>query len=209
MKKRILLKVMFLLCAGLIAPVFATASSPAVKQTSHADIERIMNFWNGLKYIKGKIVQKNGDDSVIAGDLWVKKAKGNAARLRLDYEKDAQQRLFVINGEVRLQDLSDGSTSVYPVSMTPADLILKPNLKLGKDVKLLSANRTGHKVEFQLAMANDENSGSITLYFDLHSGIQLEGWKIVDSQNVTTEVLLAANSLELNNPKVVPDSLFQ
>lgn len=200
---------MLVLFANYIAPVLATPPKQAVTQTSQADIDRIMNFWNGLKYIKGKIVQKNGDGSVIAGDLWVRKAKGNAARLRLDYEKDAQQRLFVINGEVRLQDLSDGSVSAYPVSMTPADLILKPNLKLGRDVKLLSANRTGNKVEFQLTMANDENSGNITLYFDLRSGIQLEGWKIVDSQNVTTEVLLAANYLELNNPKVVPDSLFQ
>lgn len=196
--------------AAVFSSVCATiAEKPAIIKASQEDITRLIDFWNGIRLIHGKIDQENSDGVRLKGTVWIQKGIGKKARLRLDYQKDAKQRLMVIKNEVVLIDLTDGSISAYPLSMTPADVMLKTNLKLDQDVYVVDANRAGNRIELILSTTKEAQDGTLTLYFDVESGVRLLAWQIIDPQGLVTHVTLDQESLRLNDPKTVQGEIFK
>ena len=171
-------------------------------------IKTITRYWNSLHIIVADIVQTNPDGTQINGKLYLKKGKEEKARLRVDYQADYKQLLLIKKSEVLLVDLTDGAVAAYPVSMTPADLILKPQLNFETDVKLVDSRQIDDDIQIVLAHKDDENGGTLTLNFTLENGCRLLRWKVLDPQGNITEVELKPESIRLNDEKLVPDSLF-
>ncbi|MES2252914.1 MAG: outer membrane lipoprotein carrier protein LolA [Pseudomonadota bacterium] len=181
-------------------PIYAKATPDAIKF--------ITRYWNSLTIIVADIIQTNPDGAQIKGKLYVKKGEGNKAKLRVDYQTDYKQQLLIKKSEVLLVDLTDGAVSAYPVSMTPAGLILKPQLDFDKDVKFVDSRQVDDDVQIILAHKDDENGGTLTLNFTLADGGHLLRWKVLDPQGNITEVELNPETIRLNDEKLVPDSLF-
>jgi outer membrane lipoprotein-sorting protein len=171
-------------------------------------IKTITHYWNSLRIIVADIVQTNPDGTQINGKLYLKKDKEEKARLRVDYQADYKQLLLIKKSEVLLVDLTDGAVAAYPVSMTPAGLILKPQLNFETDVKLVDSRQIDDDIQIVLAHKDDENGGTLTLNFTLENGCRLLRWKVLDPQGNITEVELKPESIRLNDEKLVPDSLF-
>ncbi len=185
-----------------------TTPETAHQKVRDDDKKKIENYWNSIQIIVADIVQTNPDGTRVIGKLYLKKGKGNAAKLRVDYQADYKQQLLVKKSEVLLVDLTDGAVAAYPVSMTPAGLILKPHLNFEKDVKLVDSRQVGDDAQVVLAHNDDENSGTLTLNFTLQNNCRLLRWKVLDPQGNITEVELNPETIRLNDEKLVPNSLF-
>lgn len=171
-------------------------------------LEKIARYWNSIRIIVADIKQTNPDGTHVNGKLYLKKGKGNSAKLRVDYQADYKQQLLIKRSEVLLVDLTDGAVAAYPVSMTPAGLILKPHLNFEKDVKLVDSRQADDDIQLVLAHNDDENGGTLTLNFIIGTDCRLLRWKVLDPQGNITEVELNPETIRLNDEKLVPDSLF-
>ncbi len=177
------------------------------KATDHA-IKTVTDAWNKLQIVVASIIQTNSDGTHVKGKLFLKKGLGNKAKLRLDYQEDYKQQMLIKKSEVLIVDLTDGAVSAYPVSMTPAGLILKPKLDFTNDVKLIDSRQVDNDVQIVLAQKDDENGGLLTLNFTLEDGCHLLRWKVLDPQGNITEVELIRDTVQENDSKLVPDALF-
>jgi len=210
-QKYILASLLVLNCAfaGNAAPnSVASADKKIYIKAKPSAIKFINQYWNSLTIIVSDIIQTNPDGTRINGRLYLRKGEGNYAKLRVDYQTDYKQQLLIKKSEVLLVDLTDGAVSAYPVSMTPAGLILKPQLDFNKDVKLVDSRQIGDDVQIILAHQDDENGGTLTLNFTLEKGGRLLRWKVLDPQGNITEVELNPETIRLNDEKLVPNSLF-
>ncbi len=172
------------------------------------DLVKIKEFWNGLVIIKASIIQTNPDGMRLTGMLWLKKAKSGDERLRLDYQDDYKQRLIIKNNELFIMDLEEKSTAPYPLSLTPAQLLLKRPLNFDHDVKIIDSAQQGDDAQIVLVHPSDENAGRLVLFFNLKGGVRLLRWKVIDAHGNITEVELNQKTIQLNDPTLVPDSLF-
>jgi len=190
------------------APALVTVPETVYEKVTDNDKKKIATYWNSIQIIVADIVQTNPDGTRVNGKLYLKKGKSNDAKLRVDYQTDYKQQLLIKKSEVLLVDLTDGAVAAYPVSMTPAGLILKPHLNFGKDVKLVDSRQVCDDVQLVLAHNDDENGGTLTLNFTLENNCRLLRWKVLDPQGNITEVELTPETIRLNDEKLVPDSLF-
>jgi outer membrane lipoprotein-sorting protein len=186
----------------------AAAAQVTGKPASADDIKRIMAFWNGIKCLKTEIIQTTNNADKVTGTLWMRKGSAKKAKLRLDYQEDYKQRLVIRDGEVVLVDLNDNATSAYPVGMTPAELILQPDLHIGKDVQLIESLVDGDNIQLVLAQDKDNTAATLTLFFNVSYGVRLLRWRVLDIQGNTTDVELSSNATYINDPKLIPNSLF-
>lgn len=191
-----------------IKPAPTTITEITYQKVTPDALLTITQYWNSIRIIAADIKQTNPDGTRINGKLYLKKGKGNNAKLRVDYQADYKQQLLIKKSEVLLVDLTDGAVAAYPVSMTPAGLILKPQLNFEKDVKLVDSRQVGDDVQLVLAHNDDENGGTLTLNFTLENNCRLLRWKVLDPQGNITEVELNPETIRLNDEKLVPDSLF-
>ncbi len=187
----------------------ATHETPAfIQKVTSDDLLKIKEFWNGLFVIKASIIQMNPDGTRLTGTLWLKKAKSGDERLRLDYQDDYKQRLIIKDNELFIVDLEEKTTAPYPLSMTPAQLLLKRPLNFDHDVKIIDSARQGDDAHIILVHPSDENAGRLVLFFNLKGGVRLLRWKVIDAQGNITEVELDQKTLQLNDFNLVPESLF-
>ena len=207
MKPFIFLCLVIVQC-NAIKPASITVPEITYKKVTPEALTKITLYWNSIHIIVADIKQTNPDGKHINGKLYLKKGKGNQAKLRLDYQADYKQQLLIKKSEVLLIDLTDDAVGAYPVSMTPASLILKPQLDFEKDVKLIDSRQIDNDVQVILAHNDDENGGTLTLNFTLENNCRLLRWKILDPQGNITEVELNPETIRLNDEKLVPDSLF-
>lgn len=201
-------KILRVIVIGLQCMSISHAEVNHQKATPEA-IKAVTCYWNKLQILVALITQTNPDGKQIHGKLYLKKGEGNKAKLRLDYQADYKQKMLIKKSEVLLVDLTDGAVSSYPVSMTPAGLILKPKLDFKKDVKLIDSRQVEEDVQIVLAHHDDANGGILTLNFSLTNGVHLLRWKVLDPQGNMTEVELVPDTVKENDSKLVPDILFE
>lgn len=207
------LKQCVILCLLIATCNTVNSASTKVQEITYQKVtpetlEKITRYWNSIRIIVADIKQTNPDGMHVNGKLYLKKGKGNSAKLRVDYQADYKQQLLIKRSEVLLVDLTDGAVAAYPVSMTPAGLILKPHLNFEKDVKLVDSRQASDDVQLVLAHNDDENGGTLTLNFIIDTDCRLLRWKVLDPQGNITEVELNPETIRLNDEKLVPDSLF-
>lgn len=214
MKKCVFLSISIITCCAYAEKPPASSVSIVTPQeevyqkaTDNAK-QRISNYWNSTQMLVADIAQTNPDGTQIKGKLYLKKGNGDKAKLRVDYQSEYKQQLLIKKSEVLLIDLTDGAVAAYPVSMTPAGLILKPQLNFEKDVKLVDSRQIGNDVQLVLAQNDDENGGTLTLNFSIEGDCRLLRWKVLDPQGNITEVTLTPETIRINDEKLVPDSLF-
>lgn len=198
----------FTITSNAASTYTAKASETTYQKVTNEAKVKITQYWNSIQIIVADIVQTNPDGTQINGKLYLKKGKGDNAKLRVDYQPDYKQQLLIKKSEVLLVDLTDGAVASYPVSMTPAGLILKPQLDFEKDVKLVDSRQVNDDVQIVLAHNDDENGGTLTLNFTLKDNCHLLRWKVLDPQGNITEVELNPETIRLNDEKLVPESLF-
>lgn len=176
------------------------------KSLSQEEVKRIIDYWNGISIIKGRFEQNTDNDEPQKGTVWFQKGNSSKGKMRIDYDNQ-KLRIFAFKGELIVNDLKDGSKSVYPVSMTPVELFLKPNITVDKDFIVVDAFQKGNQKILILALSK-EDPARLTLFFDESQVIRPSGWVVQDAQGNMTIVNFVVDSLQINDQSVMKAKLF-
>ena len=158
----------------------AVAATPAkLSDDDLADIKKAEEYLNGTFYL-----QRPG-------------------KLRFQYDPPVQDFVVADGTFIYFYDAELNEQSNAPIGQTLADFILRDHLKLNGDLTVLSVKHGGGLLQIKVAQASDPNAGTLTLGFT-EEPFALKKWRIVDAQNLITEVEL----FYLKTGITHPDGLF-
>lgn len=158
-------------------------------------VHRIEKYMNSFRTLKARFIQftSNGTQQEGTFYLW------RPGRMRLAYDVNPrdqkvneknQQHIMVADGDT-LFDYNpalDELTEI-PLSATPAGFILRETISFKNDIKVTNLQEQKGIVSISMVRHDDPDAGELTLVFNAEP-IALIEWKIIDSQNNTTRVVL-------------------
>lgn len=149
------------------------------------DIQKIEAYLNNLRSLTADFVQISTKGPKLYGKIYLKRP----GQMRLEYKPPAKFRVVASDGMLMQMDTDSGFISTYGINNTPAEFLLKKNIRLGKDLKVISIQKSKSKTIVSLSPKG--GGASITLFFKNTPKLQLKGWRIKDPQGVTTIIELA------------------
>jgi outer membrane lipoprotein-sorting protein len=162
------------------------------------------NYLNNIEYLVADFDQTSSSKPKMRGKFWLKRPKTQSGRMRIDYEN---QHIFANANELRLYNLKEKSLDSYDSSQTPAHFILRKKVDLAKDFKIKGQKQ--EKLVRAISLQTDQ--ADVTMFFRLWGTGNIRylmGWDIKDSQGHVTQVRFNENSIRINDPKTVPETLF-
>lgn len=164
-----------------------------------AVIKQAESYLATLDTAKARFVQTSPDGTQRVGTFYLDRP----GKLRFEYDQPVKDlvvadgiQLFFYDGELK-------QTSSAPVGQTLADFLLRKNIKLSGDVRVMGVTDGGGLLQIMLTQAADQNAGSMTLGFT-PAPFALKKWRVVDGQGQITEVEL----FDAEQNIALPNSLF-
>jgi outer membrane lipoprotein-sorting protein len=155
------------------------------KQRALAD--RISAYLSGIRTMVGDFVQVGPDGSKTQGQVYLQKP----GRVRFEYADPSPIELIADGSSVVVRDRKLATQDLYAIGQTPLKFLLKPQLDLNRDTKVLQASAQGDSASVTLEDKNTLGGVSrITLTFDAKSFV-LKNWRIRDPQGNDTFVALS------------------
>ena len=180
------------LALALAAALPATAISaptPAVAQSSAADLDRAVSALRAISTMKADFTQTDRQGNNFAGTLTLKRP----GKIRFDYGKSADM-LIVSNGSsLYMVDYAVNQVQRWPIKNSPLGALLDPTRDVKRYGKLVP---TEHEsvVSIEVRDPKRPEYGSMTLIFNRDAaspgGLKLTHWVALDAQNHRTTVKL-------------------
>ena len=180
------------LALALAAALPATAISaptPAVAQSSAADLDRAVSALRAISTMKADFTQTDRQGNNFAGTLTLKRP----GKIRFDYGKSADM-LIVSNGSsLYMVDYAVKQVERWPIKNSPLGALLDPTRDVKRYGKLVP---TEHEsvVSIEVRDPKRPEYGSMTLIFNRDAaspgGLKLTHWVALDAQNHRTTVKL-------------------
>lgn len=174
--------------AGPAQPVTAESATetPAV-QNGDVDpqvVESVSNYLSDLDAVQARFLQINPDGSAYEGDLYIDRP----GKARFDY--DEYPLLIVSDGAtVAQRDEALETTDRVALKSTPLFYLLKENVNLSTDAKVLAAGQAGDMRFVTLKDPSGRFEGELTLYFSQPS-LELREWMATDALGQETRFVL-------------------
>jgi outer membrane lipoprotein-sorting protein len=183
--------------APAAAAIDNAAPPPRVATQDAATIVRRANaYFNGITTLVSDFTQSGGDGRKVTGKLYVAKP----GRLRFEYAKPSPLEIIADGTSVAIRNRKLATQDLYFISQTPLKFLLKGNLDLTKDTKILeikqAADVTTIKIEDKATFGG---TSRITLVFNT-ADFTLKNWVVSDPQGY--ETLVALNNM---NTRQQPD----
>ena len=159
--------------------------SPTCSVASQISLNEINLYLNDIKTLKAEFEQRNNDNSVSYGVLFIKKPN----KLRMKYEKPNNGLVLINNQLVTIFDFeSNNVTQTFPLAKTPFRFLLSDlSLELTKmDINIYSE---GSKTFIKVQNKDETYLGYIKITFN-SDPIALEKWVLVNSFAEKVEVKL-------------------
>ncbi|VAW18688.1 hypothetical protein MNBD_ALPHA09-1700 [hydrothermal vent metagenome] len=150
-------------------------------------VERINAYFNRFVYLAGRFTQI-GPDGVVSEGMFYMRRPG---RVRFDYAPPS--RLLVISDGFWLGiiDKKLKTTDRYPIAATPYWALLKDEVNLYRDARVLSVETEPGIVLVTIDDPTGEAPGEMTLIFEDEGDLILRQWLITDAQGLTTSVAVS------------------
>ena len=152
---------------------------------SKVSLNELKVYLNNIKTLQAEFEQKNNDNSVSYGVLFIKKPN----KLRMKYEKPNNGLVLINNQLVTIFDFeSNNVTQTFPLAKTPFSFLLSDlSLELTKmDINIYSE---GSKTFIKVQNKDETYLGYIKITFN-SDPIALEKWVLVNSFAEKVEVKL-------------------
>lgn len=170
-------------------------------QDAAAAIRRANAYFNSISTMVGDFVQTGADGRSVEGKLYVQKP----GKLRFDYARPSPLEIIADGTSVAIRNRKLNTQDLYFISQTPLKFLLKGNLDLARDTKILDvttrADTTTILIEDKATLGG---TSRIALTFR-NEDFGLTGWVVNDAQGSETTVRLA----NLNFQQKPDDSLFK
>jgi len=184
-------------------PVLAAADPTlqvAPSEEERLQVERVNAYFNRFVYLSGRFTQISPEGVVSEGMFHMRRP----GRVRFDYLPPS--RLLVISDGFWLGiiDKKLKTTDRYPISSTPYWALLKDEVNLYRDARVLSVETEPGILLITIDDPGGEAPGEMTLIFEDEGDLILRQWLITDAQGLTTSV--AVSELVVN--KRVRNDMF-
>jgi outer membrane lipoprotein-sorting protein len=186
----------------ILGCMIALSSIAIVKAEPHkqAMVQKIENYFDGLKTYQADLTQLNPDQSVAKGKFFLHRPE----KFRVQYS-EPKELIVVSDGSFFIEyDPKEDIPNFISLESTPASLLLKKKLRLSGDVSVRDIRAENGKIYADLYKTKDPDVGHITLVFQ-ENPMKLIRWVVQDAQGNITEVSL--NNVAENQP--IKDNLFE
>ncbi len=167
-----------------IAAALVLFTLSAAADDSEALLDRIESYLDSITSLDSRFVQTNQDQTHLAGSFQLKRPHF----LRFAY--DDPPTLIIARGErLVFRDGETGEITQGSVDGTPAQFLLRPEIRFNDDVRVVDMKRDGGLVAITLEWADTPGTGSISLIL-AEEPLALEQWLVRDAQGVVTRITL-------------------
>lgn len=182
----------------LLAVLSLFALSPAFAADMAQDTQQAEEYLRNLKTAKADFIQRSSLGSVMTGTFYLDRP----GRLRFEYN-DVKDFIVADGLFIYFYDAELGEQSNAPIGQTLADFLLRNDLSLTSDLKVINTQHQGGFIFITLEQASDPGAGSVQLVFSEVPYV-LRKWRVTGPQGDVTEVELKNMERDI----VLEDKLF-
>ncbi len=188
--------------AVLAATLVVFLARPGFAQgNDKADLQRIADYFNGVRSLTGRFLQVAPDGSASEGQLHMRRP----GRFRFEYDPPAPLLIVSDGSFITMEDRQLKSVDKLPLTSTPLDILVRDRVSFDDPgLKVSRLERGAGMLRVTLADAGKPQDGRIVLAFT-DRPLQFTGWTVIDGQGQPTAISLS--KLDFNPD--LPDSLFE
>jgi outer membrane lipoprotein-sorting protein len=155
---------------------------------------------NGVTRLQGRFVQASPDGSRVGGNFYMQRP----GKLRFEYDAPATLLIVADGSVVAMRDRALRTTDRTPLRSTPLNLILRNQVDLARDARIVRVGRIGDWLMITARDRSGQTDGQIQLNF-FGDGAELRSWYVVDATGAETRITLS----QLTQPASFNQSLFR
>ncbi len=168
------------------APAKAMPAKPFVPMDPLAAIQKANGYFNAATSMAGDFVQIGPDGRRSEGKMYIQRP----GRLRFEYAPPATLEVVADGLSVAVHDRKTATKDVYFISQTPLKFLLKDQIDLNRDVKIIEVQSEPDAVSILVEdKATFGGTSQIKLIFD-PATFTLKQWQVTDPQGYETLVSL-------------------
>ena len=169
-----------------------TAPPKVATMDAAAAVERANAWFNANPTMVSDFVQIGADGKRTEGKLHVLKP----GRLRFEYASPATLEIIADGTSVAVRDRKLATQDVYFISQTPLKFLLKEQIDLARDTKILGVSMEPKSVTISIEdKATFGGVSRLSLVFDAQTSA-LKQWTVIDPQGYETLVTLSNMDLQ-------------
>lgn len=182
-----------------VAPSAAGDLTLDPKQTEA--VKKVGAYFNDLNNFKGSFVQTTADNKRMRGKFFVKKP----GRFRFDYAAPSKQVILSDGNLLAIQDHDLGNEDVVELENTPFRILVKKDVDLLRDARILEVQEADDVVVVSLQDKNPDAPGRIKLIMVKKPALELKEWVTTDAQGLDTRVELS----DINKTDEIDAAMFK
>ena len=168
------------------SPEKPAPAKPFVPMDPLAAIQKANAYFNAATNLIGDFVQIGPDGSRSEGKIYVQRP----GKLRFEYAPPATLEVVADGLSLAVHDRKTATKDVYFISQTPLKFLLKDQIDLNRDVKLIEVKSEPEAVSILVEdKATFGGTSQIKLIFD-PAKFTLKQWQVTDPQGYETLVSL-------------------
>ncbi len=177
----------------------AAAPAKLASQDAAALVQKANAWFNANPTLIGDFTQVGADGKRSSGKLYVQKP----GRLRFEYASPATLEIVADGTSVAVRDRKLATQDEYFISQTPLKFLLKAQIDLAQDTKILDVASSGGAATISIEdKATFGGTSRIKLTFDSQTS-ELKRWVVLDPQGFETLVTLSNLDLKRKpNPEL-------
>jgi outer membrane lipoprotein-sorting protein len=176
---------LILALAVILASATAASAAARFNASDSADLDKVSDYLNGIKTMRGGFVQIGPQGQVDNGKFYILKP----GRMRFDYDPPNPTLVISDGLSIAVYNTKLNTANRYPLLSTPLDLLLSDHLDLKDDSDVVSVERQTGELIVNARASGKNASGDITIVFS-YPTIELRQWTIIDAQGLPTTVSL-------------------
>ncbi len=150
-------------------------------------VEKVSDYFNTLKTLKGRFVQTAADGEVLRGKFKMKRP----GMFRFDYSRPSRQVVISDGTYLAIQDHDLDNEDRVALDQTPFRILLRKDVNLLRDALISEVQENDGSLLLSLRDKSPDTPGRIRLLLDKEGGLQLKEWITTDAQGLDTKVQVA------------------
>lgn len=165
----------------------ATTPSTPVETDPSIIVKRANAYFNGMNTLVADFVQSGADGRSVGGKLYLQRP----GRLRFEYAHPSPLEIIADGTSLAIRNRKLNTQDVYFINQTPLKFLLKGNLDLAKDLRILNVTADPEQTSIRAEDKTTLGGASrITLIFNT-ADFTLSRWVVTDPQGNDTRVQLS------------------
>ena len=170
-------------------PLKSVQAAPSPVEERLKTVSKVEKYLRDLKTMKARFTQTAPNGEKTSGVFYLQRP----GKMRFEYDPPIDDFIVADGLFIYFYDAEMENQSSTAIGNSLADFILRENIHLSGDVKILDMKEgvmdEAKTLEVTLAQAADPGAGSLTMIFR-QKPMQLLSWVINDAQGLTTTVAL-------------------